>query len=628
MLKTLLLILILLLAFFMAFIPHIGYAYPLHLDEWLHLAHTNALIEAGSITYPDPFYGKEITGLLSSQEVNYHLLLASLSEVSGIDWLVLFRFGPSLVLMLTVLAVYVLCRKEGYGLEAAFFTCLIPTTVGLMGPAFLVPVALGLTFIPLSLFIAFKVKSWPSYLLLTIIACFLWLLHPPTATVLYIIIAPYILLNLKSTWRNSISLATALLIPLLIALPWMWSMLLPALVRLQAAQPLPAQVDIPALLWLFGVFPLILCFMGIIVMARRGGRQSYGLIFGLGLLLFTGLALLWLQYGMYIIYLRGLHTALLLMGIMAGAGLLWVSSIKAPAGSLLSALAVVAVLVMAVPARLEIPYYHMIDDDDYRAFVWIGANSAANEDPVMLDPWQASAFTALSGRNVYKQITGGPAMEDNMVWRFLNDGCAGSAFLRENKVTLLYNRLPCCTTDLDKIRDNVYYTAHSGTGDNLTAANLLVNGSFDALTPLPLHVWIRASSNIKPDLLFPEPGRVGGSCIGLRTSAASPYKPWPVARWQQQVAVQPGTTYIIGGWIKTQDITGEGGARLAGRWLGSGNKNVKFVDLMPYVKDSGGWSYYECRADAPEGATTFLLQLELAGCSGTSWFDDITFRAE
>jgi len=31
--KTLLLILILLMAFFMAFIPHIGYAYPGNLDE-------------------------------------------------------------------------------------------------------------------------------------------------------------------------------------------------------------------------------------------------------------------------------------------------------------------------------------------------------------------------------------------------------------------------------------------------------------------------------------------------------------------------------------------------------------------------------------------------------------------
>jgi len=33
MLKTLLLLLF--LAFFVAFIPHIGYAYPLHVDEWI-----------------------------------------------------------------------------------------------------------------------------------------------------------------------------------------------------------------------------------------------------------------------------------------------------------------------------------------------------------------------------------------------------------------------------------------------------------------------------------------------------------------------------------------------------------------------------------------------------------------
>jgi len=87
MIKTLLLILILLLASFMAFIPHIGYAYPVHLDEWIHLAQSKAVVEAGSINYPDPFGGKEATGLLSSQEVNYHLLLASLNEVSGIDWI-------------------------------------------------------------------------------------------------------------------------------------------------------------------------------------------------------------------------------------------------------------------------------------------------------------------------------------------------------------------------------------------------------------------------------------------------------------------------------------------------------------------------------------------------------------
>jgi hypothetical protein len=47
MLKTLLLILILLLAGFMAFIPHIGYAYPLHVDEWMHLTYARTIAQGG-----------------------------------------------------------------------------------------------------------------------------------------------------------------------------------------------------------------------------------------------------------------------------------------------------------------------------------------------------------------------------------------------------------------------------------------------------------------------------------------------------------------------------------------------------------------------------------------------------
>ncbi len=46
MLKTLLLLL-LLLAGFMSFIPHIGYAYPLHVDEWMHLTYARTIARTG-----------------------------------------------------------------------------------------------------------------------------------------------------------------------------------------------------------------------------------------------------------------------------------------------------------------------------------------------------------------------------------------------------------------------------------------------------------------------------------------------------------------------------------------------------------------------------------------------------
>jgi len=627
MIKTLLLILILFLAFFMAFIPHIGYAYPVHLDEWLHLAETKAVVEAGSINYPDPFSGKEATGLLSSQEVNYHLLLAALQQVSGIDWLALFRFGPSVVFMLTVLAVYVLCRREGYGLEAAFFTCLIPTTIGLMGPAFMVPVVLGLVFIPLSLFLTFRVNSWPGYLLLFLIASFLWLLHPPTAAVLYIVIGPYILLNLTGNWRRSIVLTATLLAPLLIALPWMWSKLLVEMGRLQVSQPFPASVDIPALLFLFGITPLILCFIGIVALARIGDRRNYGLILGLALLLLTGVVLLWFRYGTYILYLRSLHTTLLLISILAGAGLLWVQSIKQPAGRLLCTAAVVAVLATAVPARMEIPYYHMIDNDDYRAFTWIKEYVEPGDYPAIVAPWQGSAFTAVTGMNVLRYIGSSKILADDLVNSYLNSGCPDTAFLQDNHVAMIYTRLPCDNPALMQVRINVYITAVDIT-DRFTSAATLQNGSFEAVHGRPPAGWGKSASNAKPTYLFPKAGRGGGSSAGINMHSSAPYKPWPLARWYQKVAVQSGSSYVMGGWIKAQDIAGDGGARISVQWLNASGKALMPTEAIPYTKGTGDWTYYEYNVTAPAGAAACYLWLELAGCSGTAWFDDITFEAE
>ena len=625
--KTLILLLILLLAFFMAFIPHIGYTYPLHLDEWIHLAYAGAVVDTGSITFPEPFTGLTVSGPGSNFEMAYHVMLAMLRQVSGTDWLILFRFGPAVVFVLTVLGVYVLCRKEGYGLEAAFFTCLIPTTIGLMGPAFMVPVALGLAFIPLSLFLAFRVKSWPSYPLLFIIVCFLWMLHPPTAAVLCIILAPYILINLKGNWRRGIGIFATLLAPLILALPWLWSKLLPALGKLQVPQAIPAYVDIPALTGMYGVLPLAFCFIGVIYLARRGGRGNYGLILGLALLLVAGLVLLWFQYGMYIIYARGLHTALLLISVLAGAGLLWIRSLKAPAGSLVCVLAVIAILAIALPYRVNYAYYHMIDDEDYRAFTWIRDNVEADDYPAIVDPWKGSAFTAITGMNVLQWTGSSKILADDLVNSYLNSGCPDSGFLRDNRVALVYNRLPCGSSGLLKVRENVFIIDED-IANSFATTSALQNGSFEAVSGRPPANWAKSSANTKPAYLFPEPGRIGGSSVGIKMSAAAPYKPWPSARWQQKVAVQPGTTYIIGGWIKTGDIAGDGGARLAVLWVNSSGKTVKGAELMPYIKSNGGWSYYKYRAAAPEGAASCYLWLELAGCSGTAWFDDITLNAE
>ena len=51
------------LASYIAFIPYLSYPYTLHLDEWTHLAFSKALLQAGSTNFIDSFLGQSTIGL-------------------------------------------------------------------------------------------------------------------------------------------------------------------------------------------------------------------------------------------------------------------------------------------------------------------------------------------------------------------------------------------------------------------------------------------------------------------------------------------------------------------------------------------------------------------------------------
>ena len=179
-----LLVLVLALAVFIAFIPNISYPYPVHIDEWVQIVFGQALTDAGDLNYLDPFSGQQLQGnLVSKLEAGFHAFFSIFHSISGISWLDMARYLPCLVFVFTLLSVFVLTRRMGFGWEAAFFTCLVPTTVGIMGPAFFIPVAFCMPFIPLSLFLVFNERSVWSYLILLVFLCFLIITHATSAII-------------------------------------------------------------------------------------------------------------------------------------------------------------------------------------------------------------------------------------------------------------------------------------------------------------------------------------------------------------------------------------------------------------------------------------------------------------
>ena len=462
---------ILALAFYIVFIPHLTYPYPVHIDEWVHMAFSNGILSEGGVDLANPFSGAPMV-LSHKLEVGFQLFWGVFQQISGISWANIFRYFPSIVFVITVLSVYVMAKREGFGWEAALFTCLIPTNVGIMGPALLVPVSMALLFAPLCLYVAFNFRTVWSYLLLFVLVCFLISIHGPSAICVILILLPYIILNLRGNVRHSLGMTLALFGPFLLTLPLTHELALSYGQSLLGAQPPSVGRDLPSIMLDYGYLVMLSCILGIFGLALRGGKKNYSLVLGL-LVMSVMLATFYtIHYGMLIIYVRGLLFAMLMMGIIAGAGLMEVRRFRLPekislrlkvplvitqnVGLILCLVLIGFTLATAIPSRLDEPYYHMIDHADYEAFVWIKENVGDDYEKAILDPWKATAFTAITGKHIHTRIHFSARDKDREAYAFLKSGCVDTTFLNENGITIVYNRAVCSNPNLVEVRKNVY----------------------------------------------------------------------------------------------------------------------------------------------------------------------------
>ena len=439
------------LAFYIAFIPHQNYPYPLHVDEWVHLTYSQSILQTGSLPL--------------NMEIGFQLFWSIFQQLSGLSWMTIFRYFPGIIFVITVLSVYIMARREGFGWEAALFTCLIPSTVGIMGPAFLVPVSMGLLFTPLMLFLVFNFRTVWTYLLLFILITFLLAIHAPSAISPIIVLTPYILLNLKGNFKHSLGIASALLLPFLIVFPWIFNLLLPTAKNLLIQRSPEENVQLPRVILAYftlrynspiSYLPILVFLLGSFLLALKGSKKNYGLVLGLLALLLMLVTFFTFHYGVPILYERGLMFMMLMVSIVTGAGLAGVKSIRLPGqvntwlkvplitqnvGRFLCLVLIVVTLFRVIPDRLDIPYYQMIDSEDYQAFVWIKENVDESYYKAIVDPWKATAFAAITGKQVYTRIHMTAGDSDITAYNFLKEGSADTDFLQGNGISIIYTRV-------------------------------------------------------------------------------------------------------------------------------------------------------------------------------------------
>ncbi len=113
-------------------------------------------------------------------------------------------------------------------------------------------------------------------------------------------------------------------------------------------------------------------------------------------------------------------------------------------------------LSITIPDQQDIRYYHMIDDEDYEAFVWIKENIGPEHDRAIMDPWKGTPFTAITGKYIYTRIHSFPIPKDLDAREFLESGFTDTAFLRKNNISIIYTEHECRNPDLTEVRERIY----------------------------------------------------------------------------------------------------------------------------------------------------------------------------
>jgi len=319
----------------------------------------------------------------------------------------------------------------------------------ILGPVFLVPMALGLFLIAIGLFlIKIQSKSW--FLMLA----FLLIAHPPSAMAFLLIINIEFLV-LKQDYIKNITLQ---FLGILIAIPVYISIFFEkgiGTIDYLAFEPMLGLVFIPTYLtW----FITIICIIGIYFSLEK---KNYSISLYIIALLFFILLFYHFKLEFFIPYRRALMYLFLIFSIAFGLGFSELINIfsNKKIKILIFIILLTAILVYTIPIKIKSNgyFYQIINDKDFKAFEFIKNNTDKNATAV-LDPWKAIAFTPIAERKVYSRITQGPnefyEKRNKEIAEFFKGKCKNIDFLKKNNITIIYGI--CENNKLKRIYENVY----------------------------------------------------------------------------------------------------------------------------------------------------------------------------
>lgn len=447
---------------------HADYPYPLHVDENLHWSDMAQLQRDETLRFKEPYTGVAPSGLFglkgSVHEKGFHLAVAQFETLTGIPWPVLFRFAPALWMAVTAWGVWAFLRPWPGAPLAAALVALVPTSDRFIGPAFLVPIGLGLAWIPVAGLLAREAfDERRSNLLLVLVAAWAFYVHFIAG------IAAIALVAATIPWSRHPRRAGVLLAAALLPVLWLVQTFLDEL----AAEATKYQ-DIPVQRAVFdqlGLAFLLLGALGILLLVFFPPREHRLALWSFAALSAVSFAMvsLNLAYNLrnYFLYERWhqpfalfatVPVAYAIVALARGLTARFGTSRLRPvlAGLVLTLLAAGA-LQEGVQGHLREPYYHVVDERDWASFTWAAHHLPAGYSTFLTDPWKAPVLNAMTGkRPVAVLYPGSPPLGGDVYEAYLEGGYGDGPFLVLHDATWVADPRPVTAPEYTMLGPDVY----------------------------------------------------------------------------------------------------------------------------------------------------------------------------
>jgi len=401
------------------YLPHLGYPYPLHVDEWTHFTYAQHISDGSPL-----YFGGESESL----EHGFHVWLAVLKQLSA-DYLLIFNFLPIIITILISLSIFLLTKRYSNtlaGLFAVLFFILLRSSVALLGPMFLVPLSIGLFLVFMGIYLI------DTNFLFLIIAATL-IMHPPSGiALLFFVGSVFISRLLNKKYENLWKIIKNIIFGVILSLPLFLSKLTEkGLENLQFRESIIPFYMLPKYL---GFFVVLFVLIGFFILNHK---KKYSVFIYSSILLI--LATLYYQFGLnlFIFYERALMYLFIAFAIPFGIALSFIFTKKIKGFYVLLLILVIAIL---LPLKIGSAFmvYHVVNETEINEFI---EYKHVEGSKVIINPWKAIAFTPLAKKEVYSRVPAGPdpkyIARNNEIFEFFNKSCSNKTFLKENNIDII-----------------------------------------------------------------------------------------------------------------------------------------------------------------------------------------------